>query len=744
MKTRNYLALMVACILVPALVAAAWGLSLLLHKEREARLSMVEAKASAIALDIDQEVANIEGALGVVANSSYMQKGGFASLYQLMKKANTRPDTDTVLYSQQGMVLFHTALPYGTRFPGIVYDWVPSVIAQQKVTVSNLRLGKVSNAPVVSVNMPVITESGNKFVLSQVIVPRHFNMLLSEQVVPDSWVVGIVGSDGTTIARNKNASELTGKPVASALLKAIQEQYSGRVKNISRDNISVYSIFTRTERTNWTVAIGVPEVDIEAPARRAVWYGLLAVVLVFGVAALAVFLLARRLNNAFSDAVEAANQVGNGTIPEIKPVAVREAYALQVALHDAGTQLAVESRTRKEFEQERETLLHKEQEARRLAEDQNSAKDEFLAMLAHELRNPLAPISAAAQLLKLAGPRDKTVQRSSDIIERQVDHLTELVDDLLDVSRVTRGLVELEKGKVDIKSVLSDAVEQVRPLIESRHHLLNIRMDSGHAVVVGDRTRLIQVVVNLLNNAAKYTPQSGEILLAIDVMPEWVRISVKDNGMGIEPSLLPHVFELFRQGKRTPDRSQGGLGLGLALVKSIMSLHGGKVEAHSDGLGKGSTFALVLPLYSSGDADHDELSDPDAKAQPVKAVQLMIVDDNVDAAQALASLLETKGHHVIVEANAEDALAAAASTPVPLYILDIGLPDLNGYELARRLRARPENEAAVLVALTGYGQAHDKVLSKAASFNYHFVKPLDLTEFDAILAKIAEKAAASS
>ncbi|WP_151637119.1 hybrid sensor histidine kinase/response regulator [Noviherbaspirillum aerium] len=740
MKTRNYLALMVAFILVPALISAGWGLSLLLQKEREGQLKLVEAKAAAIALDIDQKIADMEGALRVLSYTNHMRTGDLASLYELMKNVNKDPDSYTVLYGHDGRVMMSTLVPFSTSLRNISYEWVPEAIARQKVTVSNLRLGKVSNAPVVSVNMPVVTDSGAQYLMSQVITPKHLNMLLSAHANPSSWVLGIVGSDGISIARNRNAAALVGKPVAAALQQAMQERYSGRITNLSRDNIPVYSIFTRTERTNWAVAIGVPEAEIEAPARRAAAYGALAAVLVFGLAALALFLLARRLTGAFNDAVEAADVLGHGGVPEMKPSSVQEAYALQTALHHAGSRLAAESMNRKALEQEREILLCKEQEARRLAEDQNAAKDDFLAMLAHELRNPLAPISAAAQLLKLAGPDDKTVRRASDIIERQVDHLTELVDDLLDVSRVTRGLVELEKNRVDIKSVLGDAVEQARPLIESRQHRLNIRMDAGHALVFGDRTRLIQVVTNLLNNAAKYTPQGGEILLAIDVTPDRVRISVTDNGMGIEPSLLPHVFDLFRQGKRTPDRSQGGLGLGLALVKSIMALHGGRVEAHSDGLGKGSTFSLVLPPYDSGDVANLEASNSGTVKHPVKATQLLIVDDNADGARSLASLLEAKGHQVRVATTAQSALAAAKEKAAPLYILDIGLPDMDGYELARRLRAQPENQNAVMVALTGYGQAHDKVLSMAAGFNYHFVKPLDLARLDSILADLAERA----
>ncbi len=367
------------------------------------------------------------------------------------------------------------------------------------------------------------------------------------------------------------------------------------------------------------------------------------------------------------------------------------------------------------------------------AEARNRQQNEFLAMLAHELRNPLAPISAAAQLLKLPGADDKRVRQSSDVIARQVKHMTELVDDLLDVSRVTRGLVTLTRRALDIKRVVGSAVEQARPSIQARKHALSLRMCAEHAFVHADQTRLIQVIVNLLTNAAKYTPQGGDIVLAVDVRGPEVRLCVSDNGSGIDPTLLPHIFDLFTQGERTPDRAQGGLGLGLALVKSMVGLHGGRVEAASRGPGQGSAFSIYLPLLEDAAPalpPHGSLA-PTASAGPMR---LVIVDDNVDAAESLAALLVTQGHEVQVLDDAASTLRAAAAQPPQAFILDIGLPDMDGYELARRLRAQPGTRGAMLIALTGYGQAHDRVLAKAAGFDHHFVKPVDWQELASALA----------
>jgi len=365
-------------------------------------------------------------------------------------------------------------------------------------------------------------------------------------------------------------------------------------------------------------------------------------------------------------------------------------------------------------------------------------KDEFLAMLAHELRNPLAPISSAAQLLGHVAADENRVRQASEIIGRQVRHLTGLVDDLLDVSRVTRGLVELQRERVDLKAVMASAVEQARPLIETRRHRLDQAMDAAPAWVDGDRIRLVQVIANLLNNAAKYTPQGGALKLALEVGETHAAISVQDNGIGIGPELLPQVFELFTQAERTPDRAQGGLGLGLALVKSLVGLHGGSVEAHSCGAGQGSLFRVNLPLVQSVRPASPGGSTANAlDAMPSR--HILIVDDNADAAQSLAEILRALGNEVAVAHDPHRALALAEQDWPEVFILDIGLPDIDGYALARQLRAmaaaRPEAQPALYLALTGYGQAHDKVLSKAAGFDRHFVKPVDL---EALLAALAE------
>ncbi|MDB5883083.1 MAG: putative histidine kinase, hybrid, partial [Ramlibacter sp.] len=345
----------------------------------------------------------------------------------------------------------------------------------------------------------------------------------------------------------------------------------------------------------------------------------------------------------------------------------------------------------------------------------DARKDEFLAMLAHELRNPLAPIRSAAEVMRRSEVEDQRVRRTSEVIARQCDHLTRLVDDLLDVSRVTRGLVHLHKAPHDIRHILTDAIEQVTPAMQAREHHLSVTQPPRAAVVFGDEKRLVQVVSNLLSNAAKYTPTGGHIKVTTELREGSLRLTVADDGIGMEAETVEHAFELFSQAKRTPDRAGGGLGLGLALVKSLVDLHGGEVSCASEGLGKGSTFTVVLPLVAvaGSEAAPPSRQEPRGEHKPLRVV---VVDDNLEAAEMLAMLLEALGHDVTTQPAPQAALEHAGKDPADVYLLDIGLPEIDGYELARRLRAQPGTHDAVFIAITGYGQENDRAESMRAGF----------------------------
>jgi PAS domain S-box-containing protein len=386
----------------------------------------------------------------------------------------------------------------------------------------------------------------------------------------------------------------------------------------------------------------------------------------------------------------------------------------------------------------------RDQAARIAAEQANRAKDEFLAMLGHELRNPLAPTLTALQLIKLRG--DLRSSKEQEIIERQLRHMVRLVDDLLDVARITRGNVPLRKDAVDMREVLARAVEQVGPLIEERRHTLAVEVAPGDIVVEGDAVRLAQTFANLLTNAAKYTDPGGRIEVKCRIEGGQVITEVRDNGAGIEPDLLPRVFDTFVQAPQTVARSAGGLGIGLALVRSFVTLHGGSVEARSPGPRKGSTFTVRLPL----DQQHhqsdrrDRAGDRDGGPVVVPAprpgrgpLRVLVVDDNPDVLFTTGELLRLVGHEVLTAGSSAEALRAAGGFRPDVAILDIGLPHMDGYELAAQLRARLGDPPPRLIAVTGYGQDTDRVRSRHAGFERHLVKPV---EIDALLHSLHDEA----
>jgi PAS domain S-box-containing protein len=413
---------------------------------------------------------------------------------------------------------------------------------------------------------------------------------------------------------------------------------------------------------------------------------------------------------------------------------------------------------RRKAQEERETLLQ-EQAARREAEmaraaieaeaqekarlyqelrEIDSRKDEFLAMLAHELRNPLAAIRTVLQVVRVGGREHPTaIEQNWPILERQVDHLVRLVDDLLDVSRISRGKIILRKERVDLATVFERALENSRPLIDSRKHTLTVSLPAEPLPLDADAVRLVQVFSNLLNNSAKYTPEGGHIEFSARRENNSVEVRVSDNGVGIPPHMLPHIFDLFAQLKLTLDRAEGGMGIGLTLVRELTRLHGGEVEVSSGGSRRGTQFAIRLPLaWGLSPAPPAYPPKPASPAQSTgghKPRSILFVDDNTDAARTMAQLLELLGHRVTTAGSGAQALAVLDQFHPEIAILDIGLPGMDGYELARKLRSDGRFKRLVLIALTGYGSPEDRRRSKEAGFDVHLVKPVDLSALEEVL-----------
>ena len=355
-------------------------------------------------------------------------------------------------------------------------------------------------------------------------------------------------------------------------------------------------------------------------------------------------------------------------------------------------------------------------------------KDEFLAMLAHELRNPLAPIRTAAELIARHASADELTRRAAEIVRRQSGQLSRLVDDLLDVSRISRDQIELKHEILLLSDIIDHALETAAPLCRAKHHEISSRPSPDPVYVFGDDARLVQVFSNVITNAAKYTEPGGQIQIQVNASEEQIEVEISDNGAGIAAEFMPQLFDMFAQADRTLNRSQGGLGIGLPVVKKLIGMHGGRITARSEGLGRGSTFSIYLPRAQAPQADSCQ-----AAVEMVGTHRILIVDDNADAGTSLSALLQLNGHETQTAFSSVDALSLAESFDPDIVLLDIGLPEMDGYEVARRLRRTPQGPRIHIIALTGYGQQADRDRARQAGFDGHLVKPLDFAALDRML-----------
>ena len=396
---------------------------------------------------------------------------------------------------------------------------------------------------------------------------------------------------------------------------------------------------------------------------------------------------------------------------------------------------------RREITERKQAAEDLRQLAARLS-DADHRKTEFLATLAHELRNPLAPMQNGLEVLRLAGNNPETAAKMRDMMQRQLSQMVHLVDDLLDVARISSGKVELRKEKVELKAIVTNAVESSLAAMEAAHHALDLRIADESLVVEADPVRLVQVIGNLLTNAAKYTPEHGRIELSVSREGQHAVIAVTDNGIGIPERALPILFEMFFQVSNGTAHSQGGLGIGLSLVRRLVEMHGGTVTAASPGEGKGSTFTVNLPIVHQQQVDAPLCQNQVAPIGKISSVlKVLVADDNVDAAESLAILLELGGHQATVAHDGHAALRLVVEGRPDFAFLDIGMPGLTGYEVARMIRQTSGIDQTVLVALTGWGADHDQEQARKAGFNHHLTKPADIAAIDALLTAHSARAA---
>jgi signal transduction histidine kinase len=712
---RSYLLLLIAGSMLPFLVVSGVLLLRLLGDNREGneRILMESARRQAAALDGDLD-ATVR-TLQALASSPGLADANLAGFDAALRNVvGTQPGwLSARLLAPDGRILLDTERP-GEMTTARAVD-PASVLATVNggaPVVAALRRGP-SGRLAFGVRVPVREDGTIQYVLTAVVTPDIVAELVARLTRGQyEWTRVIVDTNGTIVARTRSPERFVGETATPSFMARVNASAEGFYRDTSLEGAEVYVAFAHSALSGWTSSVVVPVAVMDGALRQSMTTLVLVALIVLFASIGGANRLAGRISSEIGSAAHAAEALSQG-----RPVAgstsiVSDVTRLRQALEQSSTLLI-------ERGQERDRHLTQAEAARAEAENANLAKDQFLAMLGHELRNPLAPIVTALGLLKARG----TVwTKEHAVIERQVAHMSRLVDDLLDVSRITRGALEIHRDVVPLDDVITRATEMAAPLFERHRHQLKVDV-AGGLRIRGDGVRLAQVFCNLLTNAAEYTPNGGIVSVRARRAGEEVVVDVIDNGRGISPELAPRIFDLFVQGPRTIDRGEGGLGLGLAIASSLTSLHGGRIVAHSDGEGRGSTFTVRLPAHDAAEAAAVGDGPPPAVRGP--SLRVLVVDDNSDATEMLSGLLTTSGHTVETAADGQQALDLLETFDADVALLDIGLPVMDGLELARRIRARKGANAPLLVAVTGYGQAEDVARSRAAGFAHHLVKPVD-------------------
>jgi signal transduction histidine kinase/CheY-like chemotaxis protein len=674
-------------------------------------LESARQQAAALDAELDATVRTLQA----LASSSSLDEEGLAGFdVELRRVVRAQPGWLSVrLLGLDGRIILDTARP-GVQEPGTAVDpsSLEAMVSSGVPLVASLRRGP-NGQLAFGVRVPVNQRGRLRYALTAVVTPETVARIVS-QLAPGQheWTRVIVDAGGTVVARTRSPERFVGQPATPSFMARTSVGGEGVYQDTSLEGLEVYVAFAHSALSGWISSVVVPVAVMDGPLRQSMTALVVVGLVMFAASIGGANWLAGRISSEIGSAAQAAETLSRGQPVPASGSIVSDVTRLRQALEQSGTLLIQRG-------EDRDRHLANAEAARAEAERANLAKDQFLAMLGHELRNPLAPIVTALGLLKTRGT---TWTKEHAVIERQVAHMSRLVDDLLDVSRITRGALEIRRDVVDLGDVITRATEMAAPLFERHRHVLQVAVPDG-MMVRGDSVRLAQIFCNLLTNAAEYTPNGGQVTVTARRAGPDIVVDVTDNGRGIAPELAPRIFDLFVQGPRTIDRGEGGLGLGLAIASSLATLHGGRIDARSEGEGRGSTFSVRLPARDPGVAEPIPAEPPlAAGGQPLR---VLVVDDNVDATEMLSALLTTSGHTVATAADGPEALKVLETFDADVALLDIGLPVMDGHELARCIRQRKGGRTPLLVAVTGYGQAEDVARSLAAGFAHHLVKPVD-------------------
>jgi signal transduction histidine kinase/ActR/RegA family two-component response regulator len=734
------LLLLALAAILPLMVMAGFGLYALVQQQRRQLQRVGLELARALATAVDAELRSTVAVLDSLATSPTLDRDDLPAFHVRAERVLTTQVNwaAVMLASPSGKRLVDTRFKRGVDLPPIAErETIDAVVRSRGPAVGNLARGAGGDL-LFAVRTLVIRNGDVHYVLSAIVKPEAILEVIRRQRVPNDWVISIFDAKGLRVARSRaHRDNLGGRAAISlqALMATGGEEGVGQTFALEGDRI--YTAYSRLRDSGWVAAPGIPASLVEGAAYRSLRLyggGVLISIVLGTVAAVAA---ARSISRPIRQLRAAAQALGHHesfavphtSIPEITDVA----HALAIA---------AEERTRSDMQ--RELLLQKEQDARAVAEAANRTKDEFLAVLSHELRTPLNAVYGWARMLRSGQVSRERAERALDAIVRNANAQVQLIDDLLDVSRVSTGKMRLDVRSVELRLVVEAALDAVRPAAEAKGIRLESMLDPRVGAVNGDPDRLRQVVWNLLLNAVKFTPRGGDVRIRLQRMDQHVEIVVSDTGVGIRPDVLPFVFERFRQGDSSSTRAHSGLGLGLALVKHLVELHGGNVDAHSDGEGKGATFVVQLPIPTS-DARPAPVTQKEASvvsleggshAVRLDGIRVLVVDDDEDGLDLATAILTGAGAVVKTCRAAPEALELVRRWRPDVLLSDIEMPGEDGYSLIRNVRALGARDGGEVpaVALTAYGGVDDRVRALNAGYSMHIPKPVDPQELTTIIA----------
>lgn len=718
MKLRTNLVYLVVGTIVPVFLLATFLGFLLVKRERDAFRQGAINRNRAFMAAVDAALQGHISTLQVLASDSSLETNDFNKfLLEATRALKSQGDwQDVILTEPDGRQLVNAALGQRTRTHTTDTESLERLIEQGNPVVGNVcfrdYLGKFG----IAVRVPVRQQGRLAFILTAVIEPDQFGRMIRDQHLPEDWISGLVDSTGHYVARVPHRSNAD---VASTVfMDAIKNGSEGWYRGLTVEGKDTFIVYRNSSFSNWSIGLAIPDTQVNAGALRVTSIMLGGTLITLAVALGFAYWMGRRISKPIASLADAARAMGQDSepIPIKGEETIQEVRGLAQALSEANDAI-----------HERQILAEREQAALKAAD---RAKDEFLAMLGHELRNPLAAITTSARVLRLS-ESPKVASHAHEVIERQTNHMTRLVEDLLNVSRLRMGKITLQKKPFQ----LGDLVQKVVDMFEQagRARSGRILVEREAVWVDADPARLEQVLSNLIDNAIKYSPADKPI--RVKVRPEGADavLEVSDDGEGIDPELQEQLFGLFVQGPRGVDRARGGLGLGLALVKQIVEMHGGSIRVISDGPNRGARFVLRFAATTAVETKVEKIVTRRGESR-----RILVVEDNDDAREMMETMLSLEGHTVRVAAHGTKALEEVCSGGVDVVLLDVGLPDLDGYEVARRMRALDGGEQLKIVALTGYGQAEDQRRAFEAGFDVHLTKPVALEKLREVLRTLTE------